>query len=538
MFVPFNKKIPKCFVLLKGKFVSSRNNEKTLNNNIFQARIIDWRTNNRHPFAEIIKDFGEAKDFEVEKKLLLEENSISYDETFSEAVNRCVPDDNWVISEEERKLRKDLTNLRVMSIDPATAKDLDDAVSIKVLKNGNYQIGVHIADVTHFVESGNALDDEARIRGCTIYLVERSIPMLPRILSEKLCSLNVGSDCCAFSVLVEVNSKDLSIVDTWFGKSVIRTCGQLAYEQAQEIIDKEGDLHQLDNIKKSAKLDNHKHPFEKMVKDILLLNEVARRMRELRFENGSLTLRDFEIRFGVDENGKPNRWFIKDPSESNKLIEEYMLLANRVVAEKIYQHFPQFSILRSHPAPKKERLQFLLQVCRKNDIALDVTSSKTLHNSLEKAKKTLPKMKYEALMYLTLRTMQQAKYVTTSKDSSTSPNQEVGGGEEDDERTDNRKTNVPGGRNSTLSLTKPSSGYNQGGGATSGSPFHHYALSMPIYTHFTSPIRRYPDVVVHRLLYAAIHNLPPPHSVEELEQICKNSNEKKIQGSFFFFFAF
>lgn len=166
-------------------------------------------------------------------------------------------------------------------------------------------------------------------------------------------------------------------------------------------------MFQLENIKKTAKLDNHKHPFEKMVKDILLLNQVAKRMREQRFENGSLTLKDFEIRFGIDENGKPNRWFIKDPSESNKLIEEYMLLANRVVAEKIYQHFPEHSVLRSHPSPKKERLQFLLQVCRRNDIVLDVSSSKSLHNSLEKAKKSLSKMKYEALMYLTLRTMQQ-----------------------------------------------------------------------------------------------------------------------------------
>ena len=343
-----------------------------------------------------------------------------------------------------------------------------------------------------------------------------------------LCSLNVGSESLAFSLLMEVNPLDGTVVSTWFGKSVIRTCAQLSYEQAQEMIDKDGDMRELEELRKKIKWDPETgHSFEKMVKDVLRLNDLAKKLRSLRFENGSLALRDMEIRFGVDkESGKPVRWFIKEAQDANKLIEEYMLLANKVVANKVLEHYPEHTLLRSHPLPKSERLLELQKICKKNGINVDITNSKTLHHSLEREKPHLSPHKYDAVMFIALRSMQQARYVCTGAKLEMAA-------KEDKEEQNTRKLEAPGGRSVTKKdYNKESSGYNKGGGSgvSLSNPYHHYALNFPIYTHFTSPIRRYPDLIVHRLLYNAINGLPPTESSEAMELICKNSNEKKRQA--------
>eukprot|EP00003_Mantamonas_plastica_P025932 TRINITY_DN516_c0_g2_i2.p1 TRINITY_DN516_c0_g2~~TRINITY_DN516_c0_g2_i2.p1 ORF type:complete len:701 (+),score=254.01 TRINITY_DN516_c0_g2_i2:217-2103(+) len=346
---------------------------------ICAVKFLRWSKDSRSPFAEFIAAIGQAGTVESETMALLRENGIE-DVQFSDDVLNCLPQENpWEIPQEEYEKRKDFRDLRIFSIDPETARDLDDALSIEELENGNYKVGVHIADVTYFVTPGNPLDEEARARATSTYLVQRVIPMLPRMLCENLCSLNGGVERLAYSVQWEMTPQG-GVRSVWFGRSIIKSVGKLAYGDAQKVI--EGEEGAIENLKSKIQVDNVEP--EDVAKDLMNLHGLAVQMRKHRFENGSVRLDNPKYWFELDpETGKPIDMHIYKQKDSNFLVEEFMLLANRSVAKKLAKTFPDSALLRSHPPPLDNKVANFLDFCKHlkiHDFKWDDSAS--LHRSL------------------------------------------------------------------------------------------------------------------------------------------------------------
>ena len=349
------------------------------------------------------------------------------------------------------------------TIDPADAKDFDDALSLQQLENGNWEVGVHIADVSHYVTPGSILDDEAVERATSVYLVDRVVPMLPEILSNGACSLRPNEDKYTFSAVFEMD-EEANILKQWFGRTAIHSDRRFAYEEAQEIIE---DVHP----------DGEKADF---YTEIRLLDKLAKIMREKRMNSGALSFDKKEVKFHLDEDNKPQGVYFKVGKDANKLIEEFMLLANRSVAafigrSKSGEPSSNTFVYRIHDDPDPTKLQDLSTFVRQFGHEVRLNSKKAVTNSLNKM---LSKVKNtpEANMIetLTIRTMSKAKYTT----------QNIG----------------------------------------------HYGLAFEYYTHFTSPIRRYPDVMVHRLLQHYLDGGKSPH-FGPYEELCDHSSEREKAAS-------
>lgn len=407
--------------------------------NLIDKRIIvsvdSWDRLSRYPSGHYVRTIGEIGDRATETEVLLIENDINT-RAFSEQVLACLPPLPWTLQPEDLSdpQREDLRHLRVFSVDPPGCKDIDDALCCKALPNGNFEVGVHIADVTNFVHPGTPLDEEASERGTSVYLVERRIDMLPKPLTEDICSLRSDVERLAFSVLWEMTSS-ADIVSVRFTKSVIKSCAALSYIEAQARMD---DSRLADPI----------------TVDLRHMNSLAKIMRARRIERGALTLASAEVKFDIDtETHDPLDIGIYQIREANQMVEEFMLAANVSVAEKILKHFPLCSLLRRHPSPTPEMLEPLLCITASVGVELDISSSKALADSLDCAVDDDPYFN-KLVRILTTRCMTQAVYFCSGD------------------------------------LTPPE--------------FHHYGLASPLYTHFTSPIRRYADVIVHRLLAASL----------------------------------
>ncbi|KAK9829114.1 hypothetical protein WJX72_003965 [[Myrmecia] bisecta] len=408
-----------------------------------------WDANQMFPSAEVRASLGQAGDIETETKAILAMESVS-EADFTEEVLGCLPTTPWSISNEELAKRKDLRGSRIFSIDPPTARDLDDALSVEPLPNGNLRVGVHIADVAHFIGPGSALDLEAQERGTSVYLVQKVIPMLPRLLCEQLCSLNPGVDRLSFSIVWELTPEG-QIVDQWAGRSVICSCAKLSYDHAQQMI--EGTFTPTDDLNVELYGD---HSWEQVIGDVLSLHSVARNLRHQRYENGALRLDNVKLGFTLDEEGNPSSAAPYIQRESNQLVEEFMLLANMSVARLIARAFPDRAILRRHPPPNERKMAELEAVAGQLDLGIDCSSAGALQASLTALRQAaLDSTMLDVVQLLATKPMQVALYFCT--------------GELEDEHE-----------------------------------WRHYALAVPHYTHFTSPIRRYPDVMVHRLLAAAL----------------------------------
>lgn len=328
-----------------------------------------------------------------------------------------------------------MRKLAICSVDPPGCTDIDDALHSRKLANGNIEVGVHIADVTHFIRPGTALDKEAASRATTVYLVDKRIDMVPELLSSNLCSLRGNVERFAFSCIWELD-KDAHIVKTKFHKSVIESKAALTYEEAQIIID---DKNKNDDTAQSLRQ----------------LNAIAKILKSRRTENGALVLASPEIRFQCDsETQKIVDVQAKKHLETNSMVEEFMLLANISVAEKIEKEFPEFAMLRRHPTPPQTNFDPLIKAVRHQGFEIDTSSGKMLADSLDKIVKADNPYFNTMLRILATRCMLQAVYFISG------------------------------------TLTKPE--------------YFHYGLAAPIYTHFTSPIRRYADIIVHRLLAACI----------------------------------
>ncbi|MFV0507321.1 MAG: ribonuclease R [Bacteroidales bacterium] len=413
------------------------------------AEITDWPPRAKNPFGTIIDVLGNSGSNNAEMHAILAEYDLPY-EYPQNIIDEAEKIADQIDSKEIAK-RRDMRSVLTCTIDPADAKDFDDALSLQILENGNYEVGVHIADVTHYVRPNSLIEEEAKNRATSVYLVDRVVPMLPERLSNFICSLRPNEDKLCFSAVFELNDK-AEIVKEWFGRTVINSDKRFTYEEAQTIIEtEEGELSNL----------------------VLPLNRISAQLRARRMQHGAFNFERNEVRFNLDENGKPLSVYIKEPKASNELIEEFMLLANKQVASfvgrpKKQGDKPRTFVYRIHDKPDPEKLQtfstfikrFGYEVSLNNATGVAKSLNKVLHDVKNKAEQNLVET-------LAVRTMSKAEYSTRN----------IG----------------------------------------------HYGLSFDFYSHFTSPIRRYPDMMVHRLL---AYYLDGGKSVDqnEYEELCKHSS--------------
>ncbi|XP_065058694.1 exosome complex exonuclease RRP44-like [Rhopilema esculentum] len=415
-----------------------------------------WPRTSRYPQGHYVRILGEIGDKETETKVLLLEHDIQ-DAPFSNLVLKDLPEMPWIITPEDYAERRDLRQLDICSIDPPGCTDIDDALHCRTLDNGNFEIGVHIADVTHFIKPGTNIDMAAAKRGTSVYLADRRIDMIPALLSSDLCSLRSKVERFAFSCVWEL-TPNAEIVKTEFFKSILASKASLTYAEAQNIID---DPSRTDNL--AASLRN--------------LNSLAKILKKGRHDKGALILASSEVRFALDsETHDPIDLITKEHMETNSLVEEFMLLANISVAKKIYECFPQFAILRNHRQPPASYFEPLIKAGEGKNHKIVVETGKLLQVSLDQLKSDDP---FVDTMFriLTTRCMTRASYLCSGT-----------------ETEDN---------------------------------FYHFGLATPIYTHFTSPIRRYPDILVHRLLGVAIGAYEPYPSLlnkDLAQELCQHLN--------------
>ncbi|KAG0212903.1 hypothetical protein BGX28_005365 [Mortierella sp. GBA30] len=439
-FKPTDKRVPLIAIPIDQAPADFVENHASYAHRLFVATIKRWPLSSLHPFGHLERELGDIGNIDIETEALLADNNITTT-AFGEKVEKCLPELPWLIPEKELTHRRDLRQSCTFTIDPATAKDLDDAVSCIPLGDGTYEIGVHIADVSHFIKVGSALDREAKSRATTVYLVQKAIPMLPTILSEDLCSLTANVDRLTFSVFWRM-SEDGEILDTSFSKSVIRSCAQLSYDDAQRVITA-GSL--------DPKVQVFDHPRSLVEDNIKTFFKLSLILRQKRFDSGALSLNTIKLAFETDDINNPLDVSVYELKESNRLIEEFMLLANMSVAKQIFDYFPEQTLLRRQEEPMEKRMQDFIQHMYKIGIELDASSAGALQASMDAIQD--PDVR-KVVRLLVIKPMHRAKYICS--------------------------------------------------GMLPASKYHHYALNAPLYTHFTSPIRRYADIIVHRLLEASL----------------------------------
>lgn len=438
-----DKKIPDIYIPEKS-FKEATDGDRVV------ARITEWEQGSgKRPLGEVVTVLNEDPNDVAMKEILLENGfPLEFPDAALEEAAR-MPD---VISENEIAKRKDFRNTLTFTIDPVDAKDFDDAISIRVLKNGNYEIGVHIADVSHYVQPGTALDDVAYEKATSVYLPDRVNPMLPEQISNVLCSLRPHEDKLTFSAVFQMSPKG-QVKQHWLGRTVIHSDHRFSYEEVQEVIEKETGPY-LD--------------------EIILLNTMAQRLRKKRFDNGAINFSSQEVRFKLDEKAKPIGIMIKESKEAHQLIEEFMLLANRVVAEDVSKvkinkkniPFPY----RVHDLPSEEKLMPFMAFARKFGHKFDTSTPEAIAESFNKMLLDVHgKPEQHVLEQLGIRTMAKAIYTTEN----------IG----------------------------------------------HYGLGFENYCHFTSPIRRYPDIVAHRILQEVLDRDIKPE--KKLQQKCKHCSERE-----------
>ncbi|XP_008427489.1 exosome complex exonuclease RRP44 [Poecilia reticulata] len=447
LFTPADRRIPR--IRIETRQAS------TLAGQRIMVAIDGWPKDSRYPNGHFVRSLGGAGEKDTEEEVLLLEHDVPH-QAFSQAVLNFLPKMPWSITPEDLAQRQDLRHLTVCSVDPPGCTDIDDALHCRELENGKLEVGVHIADVSHFIRPGNALDKEAANRGTTVYLCGKRIDMVPELLSSNLCSLRSNVERFAFSCIWEMNHK-AEILKTRFTKSIINSKASLTYAEAQMRID---DANKNDDITESLRG----------------LNKLAKILKRKRVENGALTLSSLEVRFHMDsETHDPIDLQTKELMETNSMVEEFMLLANISVAQKIYDEFPESALLRKHPAPPPSNYDILIKAAKSKNVMIHTDSAKALADSLDGAKVDGFQYFNTLLRILATRCMMQAVYFCSGMDSD----------------------------------------------------FHHYGLASPIYTHFTSPIRRYADIIVHRLLAVAIgadSTYPDLMDKHKQSVLCNNLN--------------
>ncbi|SDR86111.1 RNAse R [Gillisia sp. Hel1_33_143] len=423
----------------------------------------EWPEKADSPFGTIKEVLGKPGEHNTEIHSILAQYGLPHE--FEKEVEDFANNIDTSIQSEEIKKRKDLRDVLTFTIDPKDAKDFDDALSFRILENGNYEIGIHIADVSHYLQPGTVLDDEAYQRATSVYLVDRVVPMLPEILSNNACSLRPNEEKYTFSAIFEIDKK-AHVVNQWFGRTVTLSDARFAYEEAQHIIEtKEGNIPEEISIQDKAYSVN-----DEIVHAVTTLNDLAVVMRGRRMREGAISFDKVEVKFELNEKSEPIGVFFKTSKEANKLIEEFMLLANRKVAEFIGKQKPKKTfVYRCHDEPDESKLNSLQTVIAKFGYKLDLKDKKSINNSLNNLLSSVQGSKEQNMVdTLTIRTMSKAYYSTEN----------IG----------------------------------------------HYGLAFDYYSHFTSPIRRYPDVMTHRLLQRYLDEKASAPE-EEYEEKCHHSSE-------------
>lgn len=454
VFSPINPKIPQILMYLEHPHL--------LENQRVSVEIDCWDIFSQYPKGHLVRVIGDISRLETESEVILLEHDVII-KPFTQAALDCLPANDWKIPESEFLCRQDLRNRIVASVDPPGCKDIDDALHCSILPNGNYEVGVHIADVTYFVKANSALDIEASERCTTVYLVEKRTDMLPGVLTEVLCSLVCNRDRLAFSVLWEITPEG-KVIKTYYTKSIIHSRASLSYQAASQMINSDNNDELSQSLRRLLK-----------ISQILKANRVL---------NGALELASTEVKFELDPEKQGKDIALYKTFETNSMVEEFMLLANVAVGNKIVNTFPAYSILRRHPPPKFTELATLSEKLQKIGINLQYESSKELAKCLNNIKSKDPYVNTLVKMQVT-RCMNQAVYFCSSEF----------------DRLE----------------------------------FRHYGLAAEIYTHFTSPIRRYADVLVHRLLSASIDVESLPDSMTDrriMGKMCRRMNFRNRMSQF------
>ena len=428
------------------------------------VKLEDWPKKADSPFGSVIKVLGKPGEHDTEIHAILAEYGLPYD--FPVEVDAFANKIDTSITQEEIAKRRDMRNVLTFTIDPKDAKDFDDALSFQVLENGNYEIGVHIADVSHYVKEGTILDDEAYKRATSVYLVDRVVPMLPEVLSNFACSLRPQEEKYTFSAIFQLNQK-AEVVDSWFGRTVIYSDQRFSYEEAQYIIETKSNTIPAE----ISLTGNEFKASDAVTQATLKLDELAKILRRKRMAAGAISFDKVEVKFNLNEADEPTGVYFKISKDANHLIEEFMLLANRKVAEFIGKQKKTF-VYRIHDEPNEDKLIGLQSVISKFGYSLNFKSKDTISKSLNSLLEEVNGKKEQNLVdTLAIRAMSKARYST----------QNIG----------------------------------------------HYGLAFDYYSHFTSPIRRYPDVMAHRLLQ---HYLDGGKTVNEddYEEKCEHSSDMEL----------
>lgn len=447
--IPDDKKMHINIFIPKEKIGNAKQGDKAI------AQITEWTADEENPFGEIIEVLGRPGSHETEMNAIVIEYGFA--NRFPEEVEREAEKIPEKIPASELKNRRDFRKTLCFTIDPEDAKDFDDAISFEVLGSDKYEIGIHIADVSHYIPEGSQLDKEALNRATSVYLVDRTIPMLPEKLSNGVCSLRPNEDKLTFSVVVQMNAK-AEVLDTWFGKTVIHSQRRFTYEEAQTRLEtKEGDL----------------------ASELNILNELAKILKEKRFKKGAISFETQEVKFKLDENFKPIDLFVKVRKDAHKLIEEFMLLANRKVAEYASslgkgEHKKTF-VYRIHEEPNEDKIRMFNIFASRWGHKILTQSQKSISQSFNQLLEDVEgKPEQNLIQSQAIRTMSKAYY----------------------------------GCKKSM----------------------HYGLAFEHYTHFTSPIRRYPDLMVHRLLFNYLHQGKSPNEAH-YEEMSKQSSQMEVKAA-------
>ncbi len=437
-----------------------------------------WTDPKSYPTATVLRVLGKKGDNNVEMESIVLDKG--FEVGFPQAVEKEADSIPQVISADEIAKRRDMRNTPTFTIDPFDAKDFDDAVSFKKLPDGTFEIGVHIADVSHYVREGTALDAEAVKRGCSIYLVDRTIPMLPEVLSNEVCSLNPHEDKLSFSAIFVMDDK-ARIISRWFGKTVMNSIHRFTYETAQAVID--GEPSNVVKYSNSIQTAESVLPGMQYRESMITLDTIAKVLQKEKFSHGAIEFEQDEIKFGLDEKGKPIGVYRKERLDTHKLVEEYMLLANREVAKYIYDAIKEKgkrdtgAIYRIHDVPDKEKIGDLAIFVKALGYNLKTKDGVVTAHDLNDLLEQIDGTPHETLIRTaTIRSMQKAVYSTKN----------IG----------------------------------------------HFGLAFPFYTHFTSPIRRYPDLLVHRVLAKHLNNEPfGDGEINVLQKMAESSTKREIDAA-------